>query len=185
MLNAIYDSFAFAFANHNHSVVAQWYLNSVSPSSLLDWKSAYSEDVDTNKIRATLRTHKSISIPAAVIQNVHTSYRNHIKKGHIVLLGEKLLLFKPINMDTKFISLILVPLSICRKLFDHYYAGPSGGHMGEYKTLYRLRLRFFWPGLRKMIKNGLHHVYIMLVTMFCAPELVSYIFHGLSLYLFG
>ena len=27
------------------------------------------------------------------------------------------------------------------------------GHMGEYKTLYWLRMRFIWPGLREDIKT--------------------------------
>ena len=39
------------------------------------------------------------------------------------------------------------PNFLCRKLFSHYYAGPSGGYREEYKTLYRIRLRFFWPKL--------------------------------------
>ena len=28
------------------------------------------------------------------------------------------------------------------------HASPIAGHMGEYKTLYRIRLRFFWPCMR-------------------------------------
>ena len=51
------------------------------------------------------------------------------------------------------ISLIIVPISLRRTLFDHYHGGPSGGHMGEYKILYCLRIRYFWPGLQKEIKK--------------------------------
>ena len=32
------------------------------------------------------------------------------------------------------------------------YTSPIAGHMGEYKTLYRIRLRFFWPCMRGDIK---------------------------------
>ena len=113
---------------------------------------------------SVLTTYKPSAIPYDIIQSVYISYKQHLKKGHIVLLGGKLLLLKPINMDTILISLIIVPASIHRKLFDHH-AGPSDGHMGEYKTLYRLRLRFFWSGLREEINNGFHHVHIVSVTM--------------------
>ena len=70
-----------------------------------------------------------------------------------MLLDNKLLLFKAMNMDSKIISFIIVPTSLRRTLFDHYHGGPSGGHMGEYKTLYRIRMTFFWPGLREEIKK--------------------------------
>ena len=33
------------------------------------------------------------------------------------------------------------------------HATPDAGHMGEYKTLYRIRLRFFWPHMRADIKE--------------------------------
>ena len=49
--------------------------------------------------------------------------------------------------------LIIVPNLLRQKIFSHYHAGPSGGPMGEYKTLYRIQLRLFWPGLRKNIKD--------------------------------
>ena len=74
------------------------------------------------------------------------SYMQHLKKCDIVLLGEQILLFKSVNMDTHLISLIIVPTSICRKLFDHYHTWPSGEHMEEYNMLYILCL--FWSGLR-------------------------------------
>ena len=33
------------------------------------------------------------------------------------------------------------------------HASPVAGHMGEYKTLYRIRLRLFWPRLCTYIKE--------------------------------
>lgn len=65
----------------------------------------------------------------------------------------KLLLFKPIFKDVKFVGLIIVPQDLQRKIFSHYHAGQVGGHMGEYKTLYRLCLRFIWPNMRENIKE--------------------------------
>ena len=35
---------------------------------------------------------------------------------------------------------------------SYYHAGSSGGHIDSYKTLFHLRLRLFWPTMRKEIK---------------------------------
>ena len=45
--------------------------------------------------------------------------------------------------------LIIVLLPRHRDVFSAYHASPSAGHMGIYKTLHRIRLRFFWPRCRK------------------------------------
>ena len=46
---------------------------------------------------------------------------------------------------------IIVPISLRRIIFSLLHASPAAGHMGEYKTLYRIRLRFFWPRMRSDI----------------------------------
>ena len=103
---------------------------------------------------SALTAYKPSAILHNIVRSMHIGYRQHLKKGRIFLLQGKLLLLKPINMDTTLISLIIVPASIRFKLFDHYHTGPIIGHMGGgYNTLYKLGLRFFWPGLREMIKK--------------------------------
>ena len=71
----------------------------------------------------------------------------------IQIMGDKLVLFKPINMASKYITLIITPASLWRNIFSHYHAGPSGGHMGVYKALFRLCLQFFWPAMRDEVKT--------------------------------
>ena len=56
-------------------------------------------------------------------------------------------------MQSKALSLIIFPESIRKVLFDHYHDGPCGGHMGYTKTIYRLRLWFFWTGMRELIRD--------------------------------
>ena len=68
-------------------------------------------------------------------------------------MNNKLVLFKPILANHRHVIFIIVPISLRHKFFSHYHADPSGGYMGEYKTLYRIRLRFFWPKLREDIKQ--------------------------------
>ena len=120
---------------------------------LLDWTDAYQQDPDTAQIITHLMTHKPNDWPKEALQQIHQSYHRFLKRGQIQTLKGKLVLFKPILNETKHVGLIIVPSAMRRKLFTHYHAGPSGGHMGEYKTLYRLRARFFWPHMREDIKT--------------------------------
>ena len=131
------------------------------PFTLLYWNPVFELDKDTRILISNLKKFKPSAIPADIISTVHISYHKHIRQGNIALLGGKTLLFKPLNMGSKFLSLIIVPTTIIRTLFDHYNIGPSGGYTGVYKTMYRLRMRFFWPGLREDIKNGLQLVHIV------------------------
>ena len=108
------------------------------------------EDEDTNAIIDTLRHYKSTSIALSVTQEIHIGYCQHHKTEHNVLLGDKLILFKYVNMNIKFISLTLtiVPTFIQCKLLYHYHGGPSIIHLGEYQTLYRICMWFFESVLR-------------------------------------
>lgn len=47
--------------------------------------------------------------------------------------------------------LIIVPQSLRRDMFVALHASPASGHMGFYKTLLRIWLQFFWPGLRSNV----------------------------------
>ena len=149
--NNIYDTML--YVSNEQTIAATWCLHSTSPSTLLDWPTAYTAEKDSSIIIKVLRKYKTTYIPLDIINSIHTSYMPSIKKGNIVLLGDKLLLFKAMNMDSKIISFIIVPTSLRRTLFDHYHGGPSGGHVGEYKILYHIRMRFFWPGLMEEIKK--------------------------------
>ena len=57
-------------------------------------------------------------------------------------------------MESKHISVLVVPTGLQQIFFSHYHASPSSGHRVEYKTLYRLRSRFFCPKMREDIKQS-------------------------------
>ena len=149
--NRIYD--VIPYATHDQTVEESCFLHSASSSTLLDWPTAYAADNDSRIILQALWYYKPNSVPLDIVQSVHMSFRALLKKVNIVLLGNKRLLFKSMSMGSKIISLIIAPTSLRRTFFDHYHIGLSGGHMGEYKTLYQLRMRFFWPSLREEIKK--------------------------------
>ena len=83
---------------------------------------------------------------------IQTEYHQRLKNDCIRMLHNKLVIYKPVFKNLKYIGLIIVPEPLRRIIFSHYHAGPSGAHMGEYKTLFRIRMRFWWPSMRKDIK---------------------------------
>ena len=66
-------------------------------------------DKDTNIIRGALLKYKTSAILLDIIRTVHMSYKTHLKASQISLFGEKLLLFKILKMQSKALSLIIVP----------------------------------------------------------------------------
>ena len=69
------------------------------------------------------------------------------------MLNNCLFFNKPVMMNSKYPALIVIPQIFRKQIFDHYHSGPTGRHMGEYKALYRMRSRFYWPKIRDDIKT--------------------------------
>ena len=132
---------------------ASCYLQGKMSSMILDWKSGYENDPDTKILFTAMRDSGGKALSNSVINSVAMGYRQHLKNNMIQIMGDKLVLFKPVNMASKYITLIITPDPLRRTIFSHYHASPSGGHMGTYKTMFRLRLRFFWPAMREDVKN--------------------------------
>ena len=87
----------------------------------------------------------TILIPAA--------YRITIDRNQIGLLSGRLVYYEHISFAHKHICRIFVSLSLRRKVFVLSHVSPVARHMGEYETLYRIRLRFLWPLMRADIKE--------------------------------
>ena len=115
------------------------------------WSKAYNDDADTKFLIQHLQS--KVSTKSITSLPLNKAYHQHLSENHISYENGRLILTKPIPTTTKSIKLIIVPTSLRRLIFDHYHGGPTGGHMGEYKTLYRLRMRFFWPRMRSDVKE--------------------------------
>ena len=113
----------------------------------LDWLSAYRDDPDTTLLLDRLSSNTPIS--KHDLLSIHSAYRDYIRQDRLSLLDGKLVVFQPVQNNQELLMLIIVPLSLRRDIFSAYHASPSTGHMGIYKTLHRIRLRFFWPLCRK------------------------------------
>ncbi len=119
-----------------------------------NWVAAYSSDTDdTQPLCQLVIDHSNTKVCTKTkLNSVNSFYRRFLKSNSISWTRNRLVLHKHLPLMARTIELIIVPTSLRRKIFLHYHASPSGGHVGEYKTLYRLRLRFIWPKMRKEIK---------------------------------
>ena len=144
---------AFTFNEDTQTDVMQCY--SIIPAPTANsWLSGYNDDIELQPLIKALRTNSdSASWSQRTIKTMPSIFREHLLANRITFRNDRLLVFKPIPMTSRAVSLIIVPTNLRRIVFEHYHGSPSGGHMGEYKTLYRLRLRFLWPGMRRDIKS--------------------------------
>jgi hypothetical protein len=119
-----------------------------------DWEHAYLSDPNLSTIFQEIQINSQTSTWAStLIKSVPPFYQDMLLQNHICLNNKRLVYMKPISLTNKSLSLIIVPASMRRTIFEHYHGSPSGAHMGEYKTLHRMRLRFIWPKMRQHIKD--------------------------------
>lgn len=156
ILNYATDTAAFAeeiyFSNFEVCETTKCYFTK-GPPNLIKWDTEYDTDPCTRSILSILQCNNEKDWCKETLQDIHSSYHTPLKKGQVQIVDGKLIFFKPIFKNIKYIGLIIVPESLRRKLFSHYHASPIGGHMGEYKTLFRMRQRFYWPNMREDIKQ--------------------------------
>ena len=116
-----------------------------------DWKDAYASDVDTNYIISRLLKDTTAWDEHSEIRRVHKGYWQHLRDNRLQFEKDRLVLFYLIGSTHKYLSLIVVPTSLRHKVFHAYHGTGTGAHMGPMKTLLAIRMRFFWPRMRKDI----------------------------------
>ena len=108
---------------------------------------AYQTGTNNSSILFNIKLNQNI-YTATDLAIIHTGYITSFKDPRIKITKEKLVLLKPIMDNDQQLALIIFPKPLQWKFFSHSHDGPTGYHMGGYKTLYHIRLRFLWPGLR-------------------------------------
>ena len=134
----------------NHECIVSCFAYSPKPvPTAQDWKQAYAKDPKTLIIMTKLRSDtteqrwskKELSAGDA-------QFRDHLRTGSLAISNGRLVLYLTLACEGRRLMLIVVPISLRRDIFSAYHAAPTAGHMGPYKTLHRIRLRFFWPKVR-------------------------------------
>ena len=86
---------------------------------------------------------QSEPLSAPSLQKLNVSYKYGIVNSLFQMLDDKLVLYEKTFTSSSYILRIVVTTCLRHDLFSAYHASPTGGHMREYKTLYRLEVRFF------------------------------------------
>jgi hypothetical protein len=121
------------------------------PAAPLDWAAAYAGDPDTRLIFCVLMD--SSKWDQGLLNQVSSTYRPFLRDSHMSLMAGKLVALQPVSNRSQVLALIVIPVSLCRHVFSAYHASPVAGHMKEFKTLHRLRLRFLWPKMQSDISS--------------------------------
>jgi hypothetical protein len=153
------DTHLFSALDCTHSstgVLSRALISKAAPGSRpvptpTDWTAAYQADPDTKLILQSLFLKTSGN--KNVLASIAPGYKEFLRESRISVVEGKLVVFQAVQNNTEFLMLIVVPSGLRRDVFSAYHASPSTGHMGIYKTLHRIRLRFFWPQCRKDITN--------------------------------
>jgi hypothetical protein len=79
------------------------------------------------------------------LSEVNHNYCGSLRQSQILIKDGMLILHKPICGSTSYTRLQLVPQEMYNILFIAFHTNSIGGHLNIYRTLHRLRLRFYWP----------------------------------------
>ena len=100
-----------------------------------------------------LKNIKKVKFAADHLESIIPGYKTSLKEGIIKILNGELVLYKLILANHQYVVLIIVPQSLRRSVFSHFHSGPSGGHMGEYKSPYKKQPQLFFYKLRDNVKK--------------------------------
>ena len=81
------------------------------------------------------------------------AYHTIIGRNQIEFFGGRFVYYEQISFANKHIYRIVVSSSFRHKDNNRMNTTSVAGHTGEYKTLYRIRLRFSWSRMRIDIKE--------------------------------
>ena len=112
-----------------------------SMSSSLTWKVAYAADKDTSIIIQYLIYHQLFE--KDTLSSLPAQYCSTIANNNRGIVEGRLVFYEIVMTITNKICRIVVPISLRQTMLSLLHASPAAGHMGEYKTLYSIKVRFF------------------------------------------
>ena len=115
------------------------------------WISAYNNDPEMCLVRELAQNPSQITNKR--LSEVDHNYRGPLRNSQISIKDGMLILQEPICGNTSYTRLQLVPQELRNILFVAFHTNAIGGHLNAYRTLHRLRLCFYWPGMFGYIKR--------------------------------
>ncbi len=77
-------------------------------------------------------------------------YRKRLEAFDMLIFQE------PPRGSNSFTRLTMVLRELYNIMFIAFHMNPIGGHLNAYRTLHRLRLRYYWPGMYTYVKRMCH-----------------------------
>ncbi len=90
-------------------------------------------------------------INSFTLHAVNHNYCAPLWQSQIVIEDGLLIYHKPMHGGSSHTCLQLVPLEFYNTLFIAFHSNAIGGHFNIYRTLHRIRLRFYWLGMYSYI----------------------------------
>ena len=101
----------------------------------------YDADEDTSIIMQHLLYHRPFE--KVTLSSLLAQHRSAIANNKLGIIEGHLVFYERFLTTVKTIFRIVVPVSLRHNFISLLHASPAAGHMGEYKTLYRIKLQFF------------------------------------------
>jgi len=105
------------------------------------WVQAYANVSELCAVRE-LAINPSL-INNQTLSKVNHNFRRHLRQSLISVEDDMLIFREPISGSDSYTRLTLVPRELYNILFIVFHPNPIGGHLNSYRTLYRLRLRYY------------------------------------------
>ena len=100
------------------------------------WKDAYDADKYTATIMQHLLYHQSFE--KATLSSLPAQFRSAIANNNLGIGESRLVFYETVITTANKINRIVVLVSFRYTIFSLLHASPTTGHMGAYKTLYRI-----------------------------------------------
>jgi hypothetical protein len=111
------------------------------------WAQAYLDDPETSAIIRFVQNPCTISNKSLEEAKLNANYRAALCQSQIALDNGILILHEPIVGSESYARLQLVPSHFRNLVFIAFHSNPLGAHLNVTRTLHRIRLRFYWPGM--------------------------------------
>ena len=109
------------------------------------WVKAYSNDTEMCALRKFIMNPSLINNQS--LSEVNHNYRGALRQSYICIENDMLIFKEPIGGSSSFTRLQIVPREFYNIIFIAFHTNPIGGHLNAYRTLHRIRLRFYFPGM--------------------------------------
>jgi hypothetical protein len=92
-------------------------------------------------------------INAMTLNTVNYNYWAALRQSQIVINDDMLISNKLIRGGSSYTCLQLVPKDLYNIIFVAFHSNAIGGHLNAFRTLHRIRLHYYWPGMYSYIKR--------------------------------